>query len=300
MNNSLLTLRGRDFLSVADFDASELLAVLDLAVEMKAGGYSERPLAGKEIAILFQKPSMRTRVSFEVGIGRLGGHSVTLGEQDVQLGTRETFSDAGRVLSRYVDCIIGRFRSHAELVQLAEWATVPVVNALTDLEHPCQVLADLMTIREHLGSLDKKVAFVGDGNNMVVSLAAASAQLGFSLTVVTPPGYRPPEAAIAGAPRVTVTGDLSAIDGADIVYTDVWASMGWEAEREVRRREFAEYQVDAALMERSPKALFMHCLPAHRGEEVTDEVIESPRSIVFDQAENRLWAQMALLALIVD
>ena len=284
---------------MSDFDRTELLAVLDLAGEMKTGAFSERPLAGREVAILFQKPSMRTRVSFEVGISKLGGHSVTLGEQDVQLGTRETFSDAGRVLDRYVDCIIARFRSHDELSQLAQWATVPVVNALTDREHPCQVLADLMTIREHLGSLDKRVAFVGDGNNMVVSLARASARLGFELTVVTPPGYRPPADVVTNAPGVEVTGDLSAVDGADVVYTDVWASMGWEAEREVRRREFAEYQVDAALMARSPKALFMHCLPAHRGEEVTDEVIESERSIVFDQAENRLWAQMALLALIV-
>jgi len=299
LNNSVLTLRGRDFLSVSDFDRAELLAVLDLAAEMKAGAYSERPLTGRHAAILFQKPSMRTRVSFEVGISRLGGHSVTLGEQDVQLGTREPLADAGRVLDRYVDCIIGRFRSHEELAELAQWARVPVINALTDREHPCQVLADLMTMREHLGSLDKRVAFVGDGNNMVVSLAAASARLGFALTVVTPPGYRPPADTVAEAPGVVVTGDLSAVDGADIVYTDVWASMGWEAERDVRRREFAEYQVDAALMARSPKALFMHCLPAHRGEEVTDEVIEGDRSIVFDQAENRLWAQMALLALIV-
>ena len=299
MSNSLLTLRGRDFISVSDFDRSELLAVLDVAAEMKAGAHGGRTLLGREIALLFQKPSMRTRVSFEVGISRLGGHSVTLGEQDVQLGTRETLSDAGRVLDRYVDCIIGRFRRHDELLQLAQWATIPVVNALTDREHPCQVLADLMTIREHRGSLDGRIAFVGDGNNMVVSLAAASARLGFELTVVTPPGHRPPADAVVSAPRVVVTGDLAAVDGAAIVYTDVWASMGWEAEREVRSREFAEYQVDAALMARSPEALFMHCLPAHRGEEVTDEVIESERSIVFDQAENRLWAQMALLALIL-
>ena len=284
---------------MADFGREELLGVLDLAARMKAGTGPALPLAGKQVAILFQKPSMRTRVSFEVGIDRLGGHSVTLGEADVQLGTRETFADAGRVLDRYVDCIVARFRSHEELQQLARWATVPVVNALTDREHPCQVLADLMTIREHRGTLDGRVAFVGDGNNMVVSLAAAAAQLGFELTVVTPPGYRPPVDAIAATARVQVTGDLAAVDGADIVYTDVWASMGWEAERELRRKEFAEYQVDAALMARSPRALFMHCLPAHRGEEVTDEVIESSRSIVFDQAENRLWAQMALLALLV-
>lgn len=285
---------------MADFGRDELVGVLDLAVAMKASGAATaKPLLGKQVAILFQKPSMRTRVSFEVGIARLGGHAVTLGEADVQLGTRETFSDAGRVLDRYVDCIVARFRSHEELEQLAHWASVPVINALTDREHPCQVLADLMTVREHLGSLNCRIAFVGDGNNMVISLAAASAQLGFELTVVTPPGYRPPAEAMAGAPRVEVTGDLAAVDGADIVYTDVWASMGWEAEREVRRREFAEYQVDSALMERAPRALFMHCLPAHRGEEVTDEVIESPRSIVFDQAENRLWVQMALLALVL-
>lgn len=293
MSKSLVRLQGRDLISIGDLDAPELQAVLDLAADIKAGRYREQPLAGRAVAMLFQKPSMRTRVSFEVGVRRLGGAPVALGEQDVQIGVRETVGDAAHVLSRYVDLIVARLRRHQDLLALAAAASVPVVNALTEVEHPCQVLADLLTIEEKLAGLaGKRVVFVGDGNNIARSLWLASQRLGFQLTVVGPAAY-----ALAEAPEIC-TPDLAAVEGADAVYTDVWTSMGFEAERERRLADFRAYQVDAALLARAPEAVFMHCLPAHRGEEVTDEVIDGPRSVVLDQAENRLHAQMALLALI--
>jgi ornithine carbamoyltransferase len=299
LSNYLFTLRGRDFLSISDLDRDELVALLDLADRIKAGSWREQPLAGRQVAMVFQKPSMRTRVSFEVGIHRLGGASVALGEQDVQIGYRETVADAARVLDRYVDLIVARLRRHQDLLELAAAARIPVVNALTELEHPCQVLADLMTIRERCGSLEVPVAYIGDGNNMVTSLAQAQALLGFPLTVVTPPGYEPSAAVRASAPAMVVTNDRSHVGGARVVYTDVWTSMGFEDEAGLRRANFSGYQVDAALLRRAaPEAIFMHCLPAHRGEEVTDEVIDGPASVVFEQAENRLHAQMALLALL--
>jgi ornithine carbamoyltransferase len=293
LGHSVLTLRGRDFLSVADLDREELLAILELAADIKSGRWRRRPLEGQAVAMLFQKPSNRTRVSFEVGIARLGGHAVTLGEQDVQIGQRETIADAARVLERYVQLIVARLRRHEDLAKLAAHAEIPVVNALTEVEHPCQVLADLLTLRERCGGPDGlRLAFVGDGNNIARSLWHASRRLGFDLVVITPPGYGLAE---AGARSTT---ELSAVDGADAVYTDVWTSMGFEAERERRRRDFAGYTVDRALMERAPGAILMHCLPAHRGEEVTDDVIDGSRSAVWDQAENRLYTQMALLALL--
>ena len=299
MSNSLFTLRGRDFLSISDLGRDELLGLLDLADGIKAGSWREQPLAGRQVAMLFQKPSMRTRVSFEVGIHRLGGASVALGEQDVQIGQRETVADAARVLGRYVDFIVARLRRHRDLIELAAHARVPVINALTELEHPCQVLADLMTIRERCGSLDEPVAYIGDGNNMVTSLAQAHVLLGFPLTVITPSGYEPSQQVRARAPDMVVANDRALVAGARVVYTDVWTSMGFEEEAGLRRANFAAYQVDAALMRKAaPGAVFMHCLPAHRGEEVTDEVIDGPASVVFDQAENRLHAQMALLALL--
>ena len=298
LGNSLFTLQGRDYLSVSDLDRDELLALLDLAADIKAGRWREQPLAGKQVAMVFQKPSMRTRVSFEVGIRRLGGSSVALGEQDVQIGIRETVADSARVLERYVDLVVARLRHHADLLQLAASARVPVVNALTELEHPCQVLADLLTIRERCGSLQVPVVYVGDGNNMVTSLSQAHTLLGFPFTVVTPAGYEPAEAVRRAAAAMVVTNDATAVAGAAAVYTDVWTSMGFEAEAERRRADFAGYQVDAALMGRAPGAVFLHCLPAHRGEEVADEVIDGSASAVFDQAENRLYTQMALLALI--
>jgi ornithine carbamoyltransferase len=298
LSNSLFTMRGRDFLSIADLEPAELVAILDLAAAIKAGQWQEKPLANKHVAMIFQKPSMRTRVSFQVGIQRLGGATVALAEGDVQIGVREPVSDAARVLERYVDMIVARVRRHADLVELAHSASVPVINALTDLEHPCQVLADLLTIRERCGSLDVPVAFVGDGNNMVTSLAHAHALLGFPFKVVTPPGYEPSETVRRSAPKMEVGNYLSGVSGAKVVYTDVWTSMGFEDETQQRRADFARYQVDSAVMERAPGAVFLHCLPAHRGEEVSDEVIDGPASAVFDQAENRLYTQMALMAVL--
>ena len=295
---------GRDFLDVGDLEASELRALLDLAHDIKAGRWTHRPLAGSHIAMLFQRPSHRTRVSFEVAIARLGGSRTTLGEQDVQLGNRETVGDAARVLDRYVDGIVARLRSHADLVELAAAAEKPVINALTDRSHPCQILADLMTLEEVRGPLARQhVAYVGDGNNIATSLMEASTRLGFPLTVITPSGYEPDEAVVMrvrglalDGDRLSITNDLAKAEGATAVYTDVWTSMGQETERESRRRAFAEYQVNEALMSKVPGAVFMHCLPAHRGEEVTDAVIDGKQSVVFEQAGNRLYAQMALMA----
>jgi ornithine carbamoyltransferase len=297
-------LRGRDFLDIADLDPAELRSVLELAHAIKAGRWAERPLVGRHIAMLFQKPSHRTRVSFEVGIARLGGTTTSLGEQDVQLGRRESVADAARVLDRYVDGIVARMRSHADLVQLAAAAEKPVINALTDRSHPCQILADLMTLEEACGPLgDQRVVYVGDGNNIATSLIEASALLGFRLTVISPPGYEPPSqvlerarAAGSGKTQVVVSNDVAALDGATAIYTDVWTSMGQEDQSAARRRVFGPYQVNQALMDAAKGAVFLHCLPAHRGEEVTDEVIDGPRSLVFDQAGNRLYAQMALMA----
>jgi ornithine carbamoyltransferase len=301
---SVSALTGRDFLDVADLDAAELRDLLDLAHAIKAGRWARRPLEGRHMAMLFQKPSHRTRVSFEVGIARLGGTTTTLSEHDVQLGVRETVSDAARVLDRYVDGIIARLRTHADLLELAAAAEKPVINALTDRSHPCQILADLMTLEERGGPLaSQHVVYIGDGNNIAASLIEASALLGFQLTVIAPPGYQPKAAVVdrardlnPGTFRVTLSTDVADAGKSTAIYTDVWASMGQEGEREVRTKAFAEYQVDQELMESAPGAVFMHCLPAHRGEEVTDQVIDGPRSVVFEQAGNRLYAQMALMA----
>jgi ornithine carbamoyltransferase len=297
-------LQGRDFIDIADLDPLELRQVLDLAHAIKAGRWSGRPLTGRHVAMLFQKPSHRTRVSFEVGIARLGGTTTTLSEQDVQLGVRETVADAARVLDRYVDGVVARLRNHADLLELAASSAKPVINGLSDRSHPCQVLADLVTLEEVRGELaEQHVVYVGDGNNIAASLIEASALAGFALTVVSPPGYHPKAAVLDRARsispdklQVRLTSDLSGLDGATAIYTDVWASMGQESESDERRNAFAEYQVNQALMDAAPGAVFMHCLPAHRGEEVTDEVIDGPRSVVFEQAGNRLYAQMALMA----
>jgi len=291
-------LRGADFVDIAQLSGEQLSALLDLADDMKAGRWAGTPLGGRTLALIFQKPSMRTRVSFQVGIHRLGGTPITLTDQEIGLGRRESVEDVARVLDRYVDGIVARLYSHRDMIALAEASMRPVINALTDGSHPCQVLADLLTIRESLGRLDGStpVAFVGDGNNVARSLIEAATLLGFPLTVITPPAYAP-QLSVADQPlAVHVTSDLRAVEGALVVYTDVWTSMGHEAETEARRQRFAEYQVNEDLMALAPDAIFMHCLPAHRGEEVTAGVIEGARSVVFDQAENRLWAQMALLA----
>jgi len=297
-------LQGRDFIDVADLDRTALRRILDLAHDIKAGRWSERPLESRHIAMLFQKPSHRTRVSFEVGIARLGGATTTLTENDVQLGVRESVPDAARVLDRYVDGIVARLRLHEDLVQLADASEKPVVNALTDRSHPCQILADLMTLEEVGGDLSEHhVVYIGDGNNVASSLIEGSALMGYALTVVSPPGYGPSDEVLERARRietdghhVTLTNDISEFENATAIYTDVWASMGQEAQQQVRREAFARYQVNRAVMDAAPDAVFMHCLPAHRGEEVTDDVIDGPRSVVFEQAGNRLYAQMALLA----
>jgi len=299
----LVSLRGRDFIDVADLAPSDLRRVLDLASEIKAGRWKDRPLEGRHMAMLFQRPSHRTRVSFEVGIARLGGTTTTLTSQDVQLGYRESIADAARVLDRYVDGIIARLRSHGDLLQLALFSEKPVINALTDRSHPCQALADLLTLEEVRGELARqRVVYIGDGNNMANSLIEASSVGGFALTIVTPPGYDPDPAIVqracgvnSGKNHITLTNQID-VRGATAIYTDVWASMGQEDERATRQNVFGPYQVNARVMDQAPEAVFMHCLPAHRGEEVTDEVIDGPRSVVFQQAENRLYAQMALLA----
>jgi ornithine carbamoyltransferase len=305
---SVKRLLGRDFLDIADLDARELRQLLDLAHEIKnAPRWPGRPLDGRHIAMLFQKPSHRTRVSFEVGIARLGGHATTLSEQDVQLGVRETVGDAARVLDRYVDGVVARLRSHKDLLELAASSDKPVINALTDRSHPCQVLADLVTLEEVKGDLSRQhLVYIGDGNNIVASLIEASALAGFAVTIITPPGYQPADEIVerartisTGPFQVTLTTELAKLDVATAIYTDVWASMGHESEMEARRKAFAPYQVNQAVMNAAPEAVFMHCLPAHRGEEVTDEVIDGPRSVVFRQAENRLYAQMALMTLLL-
>jgi len=298
----VISLGGRDFIDVADLDRATLRQILDLAHEIKAGRWRERPLEGRHVAMLFQRPSHRTRVSFEVGIARLGGTTTTLTGQDVQLGFRESVADAARVLDQYVDGVIARLRAHDDLLQLARSSDKPVINALTDRSHPCQVLADLMTIEEVAGDLAQQhVVFIGDGNNIANSLIEAAAVAGFALTVITPPGYDPQPGVVERARsidpghfRVTLTKKIT-LDHATAIYTDVWASMGQEDERAVRQKVFSPYRVDRALMDAAPGAVFMHCLPAHRGEEVTDDVIDGPRSVVFQQAGNRLYAQMALM-----
>jgi ornithine carbamoyltransferase len=301
---SVSTLAGRDFLDVVDLTVEELRKVLDLAHAIKARRWSHRPLEGRHIAMLFQKPSHRTRVSFEVGIARLGGTATTLSEQDVQLGVRETVSDAARVLDRYVDGVVARLRSHGDLLELASASAKPVINGLTDRSHPCQVLADLVTLEDVKGELRRQhVVYIGDGNNIAASLMEASALAGFRLTVVSPIAYQPKAGALERARsiskqplQVELTSRLAGLDDATAIYTDVWASMGQESERDERRMAFAPYQVNQAVMDAAPGAVFLHCLPAHRGEEVTDDVIDGPRSVVFDQAENRLYAQMAIMA----
>ena len=295
---AVISLTGHDFIDVADLDRKQLRQILDRAHAIKAGRWSERPLGGRHIAMLFQKPSHRTRVSFEVGIARLGGSTTTLTENDVQLGVRESVSDAARVL------VVARLRSHEDLVRLADASEKPVINGLTDRSHPCQVLADLMTIEEVRGDLrSQHVVYIGDGNNIATSLIEASALSGFALTVISPPGHQPPASVLerarsidSGTHTVALTDDITNLDGATAIYTDVWTSMGQEREQQARRKAFMRYQVNQAVMDMAPNAVFMHCLPAHRGEEVTDEVIDGPRSVVFQQAGNRLYAQMALMS----
>ncbi len=296
----------RDFLNIGDFSPAETFGLLALAERMRTGTYDRRPLAGQALAMIFMKSSTRTRVSFEVGATQLGGTAHFLSPRDVQLGRGEPIADTARVLSRYVHGIMIRTFAHADVEELAAHATVPVINGLTDLSHPCQVLADVLTMQQHLGEIrGRRVAWVGDGNNMANSWIEAAAQLGFALRVACPEGYDPDAgflnaAATRGADVQVVRDPREAADSADVVTTDVWASMGQEEEHAARAAAFALYQVDAALMGRAaPGAIFLHCLPAHRGEEVAAEVIDGPQSVVWDEAENRLHIQKAIMAVLM-
>ena len=291
----------RDFLAIPDFSRAELLQLFEVAARLKRGKNRERPLVGKTLGMIFAKSSTRTRVSFEVGMYQLGGHALFLSARDIQLGRGEPIRDTARVLSRYLDAIMIRTFAHADIVELARYATVPVINGLTDLLHPCQVLADLMTIKEHLGGwTDRTVAWVGDGNNMANSWMNAAGSLGFELRLACPEGYEPDHEIYernAKLTRISIT-ELpeEAVAGAHVVTTDVWASMGQEQEAAVRAQAFQGYVVDEKLMGAADRdAIFLHCLPAHRGEEVSEEVLEGPQSRVWDQAENRLHVQKALL-----
>jgi ornithine carbamoyltransferase len=302
-------LRGRDLLSITDLSPEELAHVLETARALKDDG-PQSLLAGKALALVFEKPSLRTRVSFDVAMRQLGGDSIYLSPAEVGLGTREPVEDVARVLGRYVDCIAARTFAHETVEELARWAEVPVINALSDGEHPCQALADVLTIEEKKGQLaGVSVAFVGDGNNTARSLCLAAAMSGMEFRFASPEGYGLPEATVARAQELArgsggeiacLRGPEEAAKGADVVYTDVWTSMGQEEESAARREAFQGYQVDARMMSlAAPEAIFMHDLPAHRGEEVSAEVIEGRQSVVFDQAENRLHAQKAVLALIL-
>jgi ornithine carbamoyltransferase len=291
----------RDFLSLHDLSRAELLDLLTLAGEMKRGIYKERPLAGQAVGLIFAKNSTRTRVSFEVGVHQLGGQPLFLSSDDIQLGRGEPIRDTARVLSRFLDGLMIRTYGHAEVEELARFASIPVINGLTDLLHPCQLLADLLTIHEAFGSTDGRiVAWIGDGNNMANSWIEAAALLGFELRLSCPEGYEPNhdifEAAKAKT-TVTITEDPDeAVAGAHVINTDVWASMGQESESDLRRVAFQGYCVDDALLAgAAPDAIVLHCLPAHRGEEITEAVLEGQRSRVFDQAENRLHVQKALM-----
>ncbi len=305
-----MSLKGRDFLTLKDFSQQEILDMVQLGIDLKAkqkAGIPTPILAGKSLGMIFQKSSTRTRVSFEVGMYQLGGQALFLSTNDLQIGRGEPIKDTARVLSRYVDGIMIRTYNHADVEELAAYADVPVINGLTDDYHPTQVMADLITIQEHKGQLKGiKFAYVGDGNNMTHSLMIGCAKVGMDVTVACPEGYMPNSDIVALAQQyaaesggsVTVMHDpKEAIAGVDVVCTDTWASMGQEAEKEIRKKAFAGYQIDDAMMALAkPDAIFMHCLPAYRGMEVTDEVIEGPQSVVFDEAENRLHAHKAIMA----
>ena len=300
-----MTTDGRDFLAITDFSTAELRGLFALADRMRRGAYRKRPLEGKAFAMLFMKSSTRTRVSFEVGAWQLGAHPLFLTPRDVQLGRGEAVADTARVLDRMVDGMMIRTFAHADVEEYARHSRIPVINGLTDLQHPCQILADLLTVQQHLGSVDgKRIAWIGDGNNMANSWCDAALRLGFELRLACPPGYDPDPTILARAQasgHVTLLRDpREAVEGADVVTTDVWASMGQEEEQAVRATAFASYQVDTALMARAASsAIFLHCLPAHRGEEVAAEVIDGPQSRVWDEAENRLHVQKAIMAVLM-
>ena len=295
----------RDLLALTDFSGPELRALFALADRMRRGEYTKRPLEGQALAMIFHKSSTRTRVSFEVGAWQLGAHALFLTPRDVQLGRGEDVADTARVLDRMVDGIMIRTFAHRDVEEFARYSEVPIINGLTDLQHPCQILADLLTVQQHLGGFDgKTVAWIGDGNNMANSWCDAAVQLGFTLRLACPEGYDPDSGILARAVasgHVTLVRDAAeAAAGAHVVTTDVWASMGQEEEQATRAKAFANFQVGDALMARAAKeAIFLHCLPAHRGEEVTASVIDGPQSRVWDEAENRLHVQKAVMAVLM-
>ena len=296
----------RDFLAVSDLSRDELTSLISTAGDLKRSGGAERTLAGKSIGLLFAKSSTRTRVSFEVGAYQLGAHAAFLSLRDIQLGRGEPMRDTARVLSRYLDALVIRTHGHDEALELARYATVPVINGLTNFLHPCQVLADLLTVQEAIGGwAGKIVAWVGDGNNVANAWIDAAGVLGFELRVACPEGYEPDRGLFEknqALTRLTITEEPEeAVEGAHVVTTDVWASMGQEEDAERRRAAFQGYMVTTGLMELAdPSAIFLHCLPAHRGEEVEEAVLEGPRSRVWDEAENRLHVQKALLIKLVS
>ena len=307
------SLQGRDLLSLRDYTGPEIRRILDLAGELKQRQRRREPhrwLEGRTLAMIFEKPSLRTRCTFETGMTQLGGHAIDLAAEHMQMGTRETVPDVARNLERWVDAIMARVFVHRTLETLAEYARVPVINGLSDLSHPCQILADLQTIEEHKGRLrDLKISYVGDGFNVAHSLLFAAGGLGLELHIATPPNYEPKEEVLARAQRagrqsgakIEVYHDpRAAAERADVIYTDSWISMGQETEKAERLRVFPPYQVNRELVALArPDVIVMHCLPAHRGEEITDEVMDGPHSVVFDQAENRLHAQKAVLTLLI-
>ena len=305
-------MRQKDFIEIHDYTADEVLAIFELARDMKAAPKKfGNTLEGQTLAMIFEKSSTRTRVSFEVGMFQMGGHALFLSSRDIQIGRGEPIRDTAKVLSRYVYGIMARTFAHKTVTDLAEHASVPVINGLTDLSHPCQVMADYFTAWEKFGGelKGRKIAWIGDGNNMAHSLMFGAPKVGMHIAVATPPGYAPDPAVIeqatadareAGTEMILTTSMDEAVRDADIVETDVWASMGQEDEAEKRRRDFDGWMVDAALMAKARKqAIFLHCLPAHRGEEVAAEVIDGPQSVIFDEAENRLHVQKAIMALLM-
>ncbi len=312
-NFECASIKGGDLIGIAHLTKDELDAIFDLTKRLKNGEISAADqreiLKGKTLAMIFEKPSLRTRVSFETGIFQLGGQAINLQPMDIQLGKRETIADAARNLERFVDIIMARTFAHSTVTELAKYASIPVINALTDLEHPCQALADFQTILEHKGRFEGlKMAFLGDGNNVSQSLMLLAAKVGMHFTLGCPAGYEPEPTTLAqartdaqstGSIIEIINDPIEAAKDADIIVTDVWASMGMEDEAAEREKAFAPFQVNATLMSHArPDAIFEHCLPAHRGSEVTDEVIDSPQSVVFDEAENRLHAQKAVMAIL--
>ena len=296
----------KDFLHITDFTTEEIWEILELAKEIKAklkNREEYKPFKDQSLAMIFAKPSARTRVSFETGFFRLGGHALYLSPSDIEIGKREAVKDIARVFSGYNDMIMARLFEHKHILELAEYASIPVVNGLTDYNHPCQIMADILTVYEHRGNLNNiKIVYVGDGNNIVHSWLHLAARIPMYFTCVCPEGFEPDQKTIklvedTGISTVEISNDPKLdISGADVIYTDVWASMGEKEETKMREKIFAEFQVNSAMMESTGKnSLFMHCLPAERGREVTDAVMESPNSIVFDQGENRLHAQNAIM-----